>query len=328
MQSQSSPPRLRRGSYLGGHQIGAILGAHPFMTVHDVWSYAMTGETEDISEQPAVRRGRIIEPGFLDYIENRCEGTLERDKFVVDAEVPYFAGTVDAIESTGVLHEVTSVTSRSLDKWGRDGDPEGAAAYKFLQSQWYMGITGLKRACIWLFVVDTGDIRHYPFLRDNGLIAKMRAAGENFWLDHVVGGKPPEAPTDIAGLAKMCPALDMVYVGREKREMEASAELISAAEDYDAARAAQKMAEERKFAASARLKLLLEENTNARWDMGSVSWSRTKDSVKLNYDSMIMELSKRAGIDDVELAQMRLKHTVQRPGARVMRVTMRDGDAE
>lgn len=326
MQSHNGE-RLRRGQYIGGHQIGAILGAHPFLTPHDVWSYAMTGETQDISEQPAVRRGAIIEPGFLDYIEhNRCEGTLERDKFVVDADIPYFAGTVDAIESTGVLHEVTSVTSRSLDKWGRDGDPEGAAPYKFLQSQWYMGITGLKRACIWLFVVDTGDIRHYPFLRDNGLVAKMRAAGENFWLDHVVAKRPPDAPTDLAGLARLCPALDMMYVGREKREMDASDEMRRAAEEYDIARLQMKRAEEAKFAAAAKLKLILGENTNARWDMGSVSWSRTKDTEKFDHDGIIRELSKKAGIDEDELAKLKLKHTVQKPGPRVLRVTVKGDD--
>lgn len=323
--------RKERGTYIGGHQISALMGMHPFMSEVDVWVHSVNGDTEDISEQPAVRRGRILEPGFLDWIQEKHvdpKALFRRDFFVVDKEFDYFAGTIDAAELDEKeqpvhLHEVTTTTSWSLGSWGESGDPDGASTYKWMQAQWYMGITGAKRATIWLFVADNGDIRRYDFARNDESILAMRTRGQEWWQKHVVLGFQPDVEQmDDSTLSRL--ELDKFYKADADKNVEPTSEIINLAYDYQLARKEVDEADKNKKLAAAKLKVLMKDGVRCKWDGGSVSWTQNKSSQKVDYEAICAELFSTSGMSEQEIAQVKERHTVEKPGPRVMRVTVKD----
>src|SRR5690606_15115316 len=137
------------------------------------------------------------------------------------------------------LLELTTCTTRTLNGWGDDGDPGGVARYKWLQVQWYLGISGADEAEVWLFVADTGEIRRYPVARAEDAIASLRENAEDFWLHHVI----PQVPAaiddlDHAAWAAASEVMDLIYPGTpgDTRECPADDVIRLAAVEYDEAR--------------------------------------------------------------------------------------------
>ena len=309
--------RLERGTYCGGQQAAAVIGAHPFMTAHDVYNDTVNGRMGDrdgvgtFSSNPAMRRGSIIEPGLLEWVKAKrgVSGDLwATDQFYVDHSVPFMAGTVDAVEmapdgSIEHIHETTSTTTRSLSKWGFDGEPNGALAYKWVQTQFYLGITGAKSATIWLFVTDTGEIREYPTARNDAAIASIRDAVEAFWLDCVMERVPPHidhSAMSAEALEAMFSVLDRTYEADPTVEAPVTEEIVAAAHEYDAARKAMDVEETRKRAAGTRLKLAMLSGTKCQWDGGRISWSRNRETESFDKEAMITDLCAKLALSDDE----------------------------
>jgi len=333
--------RLKRGTYIGGQQITAVTGMHPYSSIGDVYAKSVLGvqgitDAEidaDPSSPSVLRRGKICEAGLVDYVERAClklpPGTLKRDLFVIDPDVPFFAGTIDAAEVDDQgrithIHEVTVTSSRAVDAhWGVDGDPGGAAKYKWIQDQWYQGLSGAGGGTIWLMVSDTGEIRRYPVKRSDVAIEQLRNDGEQFWMENVLPKKPPAV--DCQGIGAWAVAeksLDAMYNTDGGGELEATAALVAAANDYDAARDAVKKAEEWKRGSAAKLKASLQDSTWSKWDGGRVSWKRNKDRKVLDHESAFNKLAAESGMTEENIEERLKLHTNSRRGPRILRVTI------
>lgn len=323
--------RLERGTYIGGQQIAAIVGQHPYMSAGQVYAHSVTGQTEDISDVGVIRRGLICERGFIDHIVSQLKPKYwDNDVFVIDPDVPFFAGTQDLVEmdEDGAIvhiHELTVTSSRMIDKWGNDGDPNGPMRYKWIQCQWYIGITGAKAGTIWLFVADTGEIRSYPVERSEDSITKLRDLGEEFWLDHVMKKVPPDGK-DLAGVAgwkNVADSMDAIYPTNNGTEIEATPELVTAAMDYEDARLREKDAQDDKRAAQARLKNEMKEADKAAWKYGSVTWKSTKGRQSTDWEAAMTSLLKDGEVSQKAYDDAIAQFTVEKPGPRVMRVTIK-----
>jgi hypothetical protein len=333
--------RRKRGTYLGGHDVAALVGMHPYSSIGQVYAKCALGEIgitdveldADPSKPSVLRRGKICESGVIDYIERVClgmaPGTMARDVWVEDDDVPFFGGTIDACELDDNdlithIHEITVTSSRVVDDhWGPDGDPGGAAKYKWLQNQWYQGLSGAGGGTIWLFVADTGEIRRYPVARKEAAIEEMRNDAEEFWLRYVLPRRPP--PVECEGLGAWAvaePSLDAMYGLEDKGPMDPTPELVDAANLYAQSRQDVKDAEERKRGAAAMLKNALGDHTNSKWNGGRVSWKRNKDVKKLDKDAVIDELVGNAGMSDEDKAALFESHSTPKQGPRILRVTI------
>ena len=344
--SRSSGERMERGTYLGGQQMAAVVGMHPYMSIGDVYAHAAMGrqrddgidDDEDPSRPSVLRRGRICEEGIISYLEEFVlkvpVGTLVRDLFVVDDDVPFFAGTIDAaeVDDTGAIrhiHEITVTSTRAVHSWGEDGDPDGVAKYKKIQDLHYQGITGADGGTVWLFVSDTGEIRRYPVKRNDDAINSLRDSGEAFWLQHVVTKTPPVFSGASDGAwAVADDSLNAIYLEGEAGALDPSPEMVAAAIAYDAARLAYQQAEDDKKGCAARIKAILGDHQQTRWEGGSVSWKRNKGSAKTDYvkvaKDLAVELAAHRGLEvrDV-IASFEEPHTTVKQGGRVLRVTVK-----
>jgi len=331
--------RMPRGTYLGGQQIAAVVGMHPYMSIGDVWAHCALGRSpgldggdDDPSKPNVLRRGRICEEGVIAYVEQTClklpPGTLKRDVFVIDPDVPFFAGTLDAaeVDDTGRIvhvHEVTVTSSRAVDAWGPDGDPGGAAKYKWIQNQHYQGISGATGGTVWLFVSDTGEIRRYPAERRNGAIESLRDDGEKFWLEHVIPRIPP--PIECVGIGAWATAeksIDAIYGVGDGGDMDPTPDLVAAANDYDDARRAFQEIEDRKRGAAAKVKNALGDHTSAKWNGGRVSWKRNKPGKATDHERAFTALAEKHGMTEADQSAFLDGHTTAKNGPRILRITI------
>lgn len=340
--------RLARGTYIGGQQMAAIVGMHPYMSIGDVYAKCALGldrkgsTSAELDADPSVpnvlRRGLICEPGVIDYVERIAlllpRGTLKRDIFLQDEEIPYLAGTLDAVElgddgSIEHVHEITVTSTRNVDAWGPDGDPQGAAKYKWIQCQYYQGLSGASGGTIWLFVSDTGELRRYPCDRRDQAIERLRGDAEQFWLENVLPKKAPAVDcVGIGAWAQSEQSLDAIYAVGDGGEIPSTPEMVEAANMYARYREEVKEAEEKKRGYAAQLKSMLGNNTHSRWDGGRVSWKRNKPRKKIDYEAAFKSLLEDEEQDKDKLEQVLQAHTEFKNGARIMRVNIRKTEEE
>jgi hypothetical protein len=326
--------RLERGTYLGGQQIAAVLGHHPYMSIGDVFARSLWGDDGVSPDAPQIRRGRIVEPGLLDEamrIDEIPRERFARDHFAVDSAVPYFAGTCDGVligddGYADTIYEVTSTSRFSGSHLWGPTETEQAAPYKWIQAQWYMGILGARRARIFCLFVDDDDLREYTIPRADDAIVEMRVTGEQFWLEHVLTKLPPP-PEKFAtqGLdpLQVSAVLDRLYrAAPDGLEITMTPALAEARARYVAARDAMNAWEEEKARAAAEIKLIMQDATSSRAQgLGSITWSPRKvGSAKLDTDAVLSALVEKYKIPAADLDALKAAHTTPAKVARVLNV--------
>ena len=314
--------RLVRGTYIGGHDVVALLNLHPFMTSGDVYAHMVLGHREDIGNKPSVRRGRIIEPGLLDEIETTKGLSLRRGAFVLDDEAPYLGGTVDAIdEGRRILVEVTTTSSRNRAAWGVPGTDD-AATYKWMQAQFYLGLLGYEEALVVCFVVDTDELLEYPIRRNQQAIDEMREGAERFFLDHIGTRTPPNALSMLAGgdVDGAAAILEVLYAKDNGSAVEPTPELIDAAGAYVAARETETEAAKAKEQAATTIKAHLADASTSKWEGGRVQWSSSNLKPSVDYEETTKLLAKRLQLSDGELAEFLAGQLKARKSSRALRV--------
>jgi len=327
--------RLERGTYYGGHDAAAVINAHPYKARGDVYATMVHRQIRDLSNNPVIRRGTICEPGLIDWLEKERRTSLKRDIHVIDRE-EIFAGTLDALElKTGIIHDVTVTTTRS-NAWS-----SGVANYKCLQLQWYMGLVENAARCVtrnglcideWSWPIadhavltvlyaDTGTIDMIPVWKDDDLISNMRKECIDFHREHVQKKIPPHEMSENA--------VKIVYPKDNGEAMtEPDENFIDAAIQYSQARDMTNDWTETKKKCATVLRGYLKEKTKAQWDgdkPGSVSWKTSKGKTVIDHEAMARDLADKMNLGYSELCE---RYKVEKPGARVLRVTLKKNKTE
>ena len=264
--TERDPSTRKRGRYIGGHDIAALVGANPWRSPADVYATMALGAPQQ-RQTPAMRRGSIVEPGLLSWVEETIGQPLRRDIFVIDDARPYCAGSLDGLTADGVLHEVTTCGERTRDHWGSPELGEGPSPLKRAQATYYMGLSGARAAEVWCLDLAAGDILHYRLERDEAKIAELFGVADRFFFDHVATKTPPHPD---AGWAVSGDWLSLVYPGVEGKELEPTEEIVSLCREYDAHRAAAKAAKEQQDEIKDRIKGLMGDAVACRFDGGRV----------------------------------------------------------
>jgi putative phage-type endonuclease len=290
----------QRRTGIGGSDIAAIAGVHPFgRTALDVYCDKL-GLAPEAEENPQMEWGKILEPVVAEkYARNRgielAPGVLIRDR-----EVPFFLGTPDflaAHEPFGL--EIKTTGHRQAHRWEEDRVPDEA----FLQIQWYMMLHKFERWDL-AALIGGSDYREYVLRADPELITRLRELGMEFW-DRVEKRNPP--PPSGVNAAK---SIVRLY------PRDTNAELITAPESAHEvfaellqARAQIAEAKEVKEKCEAIIKSLIGDNAGMFFpDGSSVTWKAAEDSRVVDWEAVCEELSAPKHLIE--------QHTITRPGAR------------
>lgn len=204
-----------RAAFLGGSDIGAILGVSKYRSAMDVW-LEKTGKTVDIKDSFALRFGSFAESFIADeYALLTGEHMVEHPQGLIHPKYSFCVGHIDRFvlekkglplfNSAGGLHakkllECKTANHYSQGDWGEPGTDAIPLPY-LCQCLWYLGITNLSEIDI-AVLLGGSDLRIYTITRDSELESLLFDKAVLFWTEHVQKDIPPkpQSMTDCQAL--------------------------------------------------------------------------------------------------------------------------------
>lgn len=183
-------PSADREKFIGGSDIGAILGLNKWKSAYTLWA-EKTGliQAEKLDDKLQIWLGHHLEQVVADRYELET-GRKVRQSFMSYGikEYPYLRGHVDRLvvgEKRGLECKTTSSYNKT-DYAAGDIPP-----MYYAQCQFYMMVTGYE---VWDIATlrDNREFFIQEIKRDDEYIAQMLAAASDFW-KHVQDGTPPAA---------------------------------------------------------------------------------------------------------------------------------------
>jgi putative phage-type endonuclease len=198
-----------RSKYLGGSDIGAILGFSKYRTALDVW-LEKTGRIVNKVDNLPVRFGSFTEEFVASEYTNQTGYTLVHSEAgVVHPQYPFMVGHIDryVLESSDAIDqelfhsdgscaashllECKTASPFNQSDWGELGTDEVPMSY-LMQCLWYLAITNLER-CDVAVLFGNSDFRIYEVYRDKELEDLIIVKAAAFWNDYVQQDTPPPA---------------------------------------------------------------------------------------------------------------------------------------
>ena len=190
-----------RASGLGGTDVAAILGVHPYKNEWRV--YAEKTGTATI-EPPSARMavGLAVEPVIRRLYSASAGREVIPLDLLRDPARPFLYGHPDgAHRGEPVIFEAKHVESpRQIRRWGREGSDEIPAEY-LIQVLWYLSLAATDPKTRDIFddpagearvaALLSGTLRVYVVRRDPEAESILIEKAERWWLDRIVGGNPP-----------------------------------------------------------------------------------------------------------------------------------------
>ena len=189
-----------RSKYIGGSDIGAILGLSRFKTPLEVWMEKTGKETKKADSLP-LRFGSFAED-FVAREYSRATGfELTHDESIyihpehafMSAHIDRFILEVGSSSPTRIL-ECKTANPFSSGDWGEIGSDEVPMSY-LCQCIWYMAITGIEKTDL-AVLFGNSDFRIYEVARDQGLEELVIAKATTFWNEYVLKDIPPPVQSE------------------------------------------------------------------------------------------------------------------------------------
>lgn len=191
----------RRG--LGGSDIAAVMGMHPFKTPLAVY-LDKTGELPDDEAghraEWGVKLEDVVCTAAVEQINaERGEHGLppissrRRNAILTVRDRPWMLASIDR-EVRGHERGPGVLEAKTTGYWARQQWEEGDTLpdYYHCQVQWYLAVTGWTWGVIPV-LWDTANLHIEYVERDQAFVDALTAEGERFWHDHVLAGNPPPA---------------------------------------------------------------------------------------------------------------------------------------
>jgi putative phage-type endonuclease len=197
---------LDRSKYLGGSDIGAILGLSRFRSPLEVWMEKTGKEVKKLDSLP-LRFGSFAEEFVAsEYARSTGFELIHDESIYVHPEYSFMSAHIDrfVLEDSSSSSSSSSSPTRilecktanpfSLGDWGEVGTDEVPLSY-LCQCLWYMAITNLNRVDL-AVLFGNSDFRIYEIVRDKELEAIILQKANFFWNEHVLRDVPPPAMSE------------------------------------------------------------------------------------------------------------------------------------
>ena len=198
-----------RTKYLGGSDIGAILGFSKYRTALDVWLEKTGREVSNVDNLP-VRFGSFAESFVAsEYASQTGFQLVHSEAGVAHPKHPFMVGHIDRFVferssdingelfhpdgSCAASHLLECKTASPFNQsdWGELGTDEVPMSY-LVQCLWYLAITNIER-CDVAVLFGNSDFRIYEVYRDKELEELIISKAAAFWHEHVLADTPPPA---------------------------------------------------------------------------------------------------------------------------------------
>jgi len=193
-----------RTKYIGGSDIGAILGLSRFRSPLEVWMEKTGKETKKFDSLP-LRFGSFAEE-FVASEYSRSTGfeLIHDESIYVHPEHSFMSAHMDRFVLEGGASSSSSTPNRILEcktanpfssgDWGEVGSDEVPMSY-LCQCIWYMAITNINKVDL-AVLFGNSDFRIYEISRDLELETVILQKAGLFWNEHVLKDLPPPAQSE------------------------------------------------------------------------------------------------------------------------------------
>jgi putative phage-type endonuclease len=207
-----------RSQFLGGSDIGAILGLSKYRTPLQVWM-EKTGKSKSFKGSLATRFGHFNEAFVAsEYAQATDQILYEYPEAIIHPEHPYFQAHIDRLildpkqhinkdancsadifkNASGIL-ECKTANPFAKAEWGEPGTDQVPLPY-LCQCIWYLLITQLPKADL-AVLFGNSDFVIYSINKDIELGGLIVQKAEYFWSEYVLKDLPPPTQTEDDCLA-------------------------------------------------------------------------------------------------------------------------------
>ena len=192
---------LNRSKYIGGSDIGAILGLSRFRSPLEVWMEKTGKEVKRLDSLP-LRFGSFAEEFVAsEYARSTGFELIHDESIYVHPEHSYVSAHIDRFvledsssSSPTRILECKTANPFSLGDWGEVGTDQVPLTY-LCQCIWYMAITNLNRVDL-AVLFGNSDFRIYEISRDLELESTILQKASFFWNTYVLHDVPPPAMSE------------------------------------------------------------------------------------------------------------------------------------
>lgn len=301
--------KLRR-SGIGGSEVAALLGMHPWLRPIDVWRSKVEGY--DVETTFDMERGTFLEDGVAKWYAHRTGATLKE------------IGTLRHPKHDRVIvtpDRIATVNGRDLDlsikcpsgfgsrrSWGDDGT-DFAPEYAILQLQYEMAVLreshGIEDGVI-AAPVD-GNLRMYPIRAEPVVQAALIEAAEKFCRDFVDTKTPPD-PDASENYSEW---LRDRFPDAKVEAIPATVEMEQWVEAFEEARAARMDCERKELEAKNWLQAMMGPAERIDGNGWRVLWRNTKGKKEVDWEGAIDELG-GPGFGEDERDELVARHTYKK----------------
>ena len=277
---------------LGGSDIAAIVGLSPWAGPWDVFA-AKTSGLQTKPESLRMRLGTALEP-FLcaEYEREHSRTPIPNTALFQSGRHPWQVGTPDAFLDPLLGIEWKTTDSRNASQWGDEED--AVPDYYAAQVAWYGMICDIPEWHLSV-LIGNNDFRTYRLTRDPDLEDALLDAGARFWRDHIKTGRPPAiqaGDVDAAGRwiqARFASHRAPLRKATEEEEL-LLCQLRTIRKD---------LAQLEKDGAilETSLKALLEDAEGIEGPGFRLTWKKTKDSTRTDWEAVVKHLPRTEQLD-------------------------------
>lgn len=194
-----------RSKYIGGSDIGALLGLSKFKSPLEVWM-EKTGKETKHSDSLPLRFGSFAEEFVAsEYARATGFALLHDESIYIHPTYPFMSAHIDRfVLGDAIGNEMGNTANRLLEcktanpfsrgDWGEPGTDQVPMSY-LCQCIWYMAITGIEQ-CDLAVLFGNSDFRIYEIVRDLELEVLVIKKAQHFWHEYVLKDVPPPAQTE------------------------------------------------------------------------------------------------------------------------------------
>lgn len=266
-------------------EIAAVMGLSPWESPYSLF-YRKLGELPEIEDNDAMRWGRRLESAVIaEFTERHPELHVAPGGLYAGAVRTWQLATPDGLlyadgATQAPIAGLEVKTAGSYDGWGDEGTDDIPLQYR-CQALWQLDVLGVDEVRFAVLFTHARKYREYLVQRDEDDLTLMRTAGSDF-LDQLATGVPPAVdwrPETAKALKNLHPGLVDVAVEVP----------VDVADEYDEARAAAKVADERKQLAENRLRELIGDGKTAVCGDRKVASRSVYDQTRIDTDRLARE---------------------------------------
>lgn len=179
-----------RKGYIGGSDIGAIIGLSPYRSALDIF-LNKTSDYVDNEDSKYTYWGSVLENVIADEYSKVTNLAIEYPSAsIYHHRYPFLAANIDRwVNNREYVLECKTASAYKVKEWGEEGTDQIPDIY-LCQIAWYRAITNVKKVDL-AVLIGGNDFRIYTYYQNKDLEDKLIKIGHDFWINNVLKNKPP-----------------------------------------------------------------------------------------------------------------------------------------